>query len=470
MGPPSIGGRPSAPPSPEQPWQPPRGTVPPEPPTQMMRPALAMPPEAAARADRLTLPDVVDIALRHNPQTQISWAEARAAVETFGASRGSFLPSLDGTSNLGRTQSTSTNGGINTRSTITPTLTLSYLLFDFGGRSGAVSAARENAIALDLTHNSTLQTVVLQVETAYFNYFAARAVVVADSQTVLEAQQNLTAAEQRHEAGVATIADVLQAQTVLAQAQLDLETAEGNVQTTRGALASAMGLPANARFDVAPVNDSLPIGVAAADVDSLIARAVATRPDLAAARVDILQSEALVRVAKSAQLPALTIGASAGRAFSDLSAFQGPNYGITLGVQLPLFNGFARQYQVAAAQSQVQATAARANLLRTQIANQVFSSYYSLRTATLRAHTADVLLASATQSESVAQGRYRAGVGTILDLLTAQAALANARSQQAQTRWTWARALAQLAHDVGVLGTRGEIPIPLVRDTTGIRR
>jgi outer membrane protein len=66
----------------------------------------------------------------------------------------------------------------------------------------------------------------------------------------------------------------------------------------------------------------------------------------------------------------------------------------------------------------------------------------------------------------VARGRYRAGVGTILDLLTAQAALASARGQQAQTRWTWATALAQLAHDVGVLGVHGEAPIPLRPDST----
>ena len=58
------------------------------------------------------------------------------------------------------------------------------------------------------------------------------------------------------------------------------------------------------------------------------------------------------------------------------------------------------------------------------------------------------------------------GVGTILDLLTAQSALASARAQQAQTRWTWATSLAQLSHDVGVLGVHGETPIPLTHDTT----
>jgi hypothetical protein len=60
-------------------------------------------------------------------------------------------------------------------------------------------------------------------------------------------------------------------------------------------------------------------------------------------------------------------------------------------------------------------------------------------------------------------------VGTILDLVTAQSALAGARAQQAQSRWVWASALAQLSHDVGALGPRGETLVPLA-DSTGVRR
>ena len=102
--------------------------------------------------------------------------------------------------------------------------------------------------------------------------------------------------------------------------------------------------------------------------------------------------------------------------------------------------------------------------------NMAYTSYYQLRTATQRSRTADVLLSSALRSEVAARARYRAGVGTILDLVTAQTALASARAQQSQSRWVWATSLAQLSHDVGVLGPRGETSIPLAADSTGIRR
>ena len=97
---------------------------------------------------------------------------------------------------------------------------------------------------------------------------------------------------------------------------------------------------------------------------------------------------------------------------------------------------------------------------------QVFVSYYALQTAEQRVATADDLLVSAQQSVQVAAGRYREGVGSIIDLLTAQTALANARAQQVQSRWQWYTSLAQLARDAGVLGVHGDTPFPFSADST----
>jgi outer membrane protein TolC len=465
---PRIDGAPAAPPSASEPWRPPRGAVPPEP----ARAALAaLPPDLAPRSDSLTLGEVVDVALRNNPQTQLSWAQARAGAAAYGAATAQRFPTVDASTNAVYSQTTigQTLGGIGTRRVITPAATLSYLLFDFGGRGGTITAARAAAMALDLTHNATLQDVALQTEVAYFNYHAFRDLAAAARLTLAEADTNVASAQQRNRAGVATIADVLQAQTLRAQAQLDLETVEGNFQIARGALAAAMGLPASTRYALAPVNDSIPVALAAADVDTLINRALANRPDLAAARTQILQAQAEVRVARSAELPSLTLGSTFTHPYSSQRNATGYNFSVNLGVAIPIFN-LARPYNVMAAQAQVDASSARANLMRTEVAQQVYTSYFTLQTATQRVRTAAVLLASATRSEQAARERYRAGVGTILDLVTAQSALASARAQQAQSRWLWSGALAQLAHDVGVLGPRGEPSISLSADSTGARR
>ena len=98
---------------------------------------------------------------------------------------------------------------------------------------------------------------------------------------------------------------------------------------------------------------------------------------------------------------------------------------------------------------------------------QVFSSYYTLQTAARRVATADDLLASAQSIGRRRAGPLRAGVGGVLDLLTAQSALAAARAQQVQAQWTWESSLAQLAHDAGVLDVRGGMSIHLAPADSG---
>jgi outer membrane protein TolC len=161
----------------------------------------------------------------------------------------------------------------------------------------------------------------------------------------------------------------------------------------------------------------------------------------------------------------LSLGSNAARTFSRPKLFDGPSYNISLGLAIPSVNGFSRQYDVAAARAQADAASAVADQTRQQVITQVFVSYYSLQTAEARVATADDLLASAQQSVQVAAGRYREGVGSIIDLLTAQTALANARAQQVQSRWQWYTSLAQLARDAGVLGTRGDTPFLFSQDS-----
>jgi outer membrane protein len=465
MGPPRVNGVPAAPPSPNVPWTVPAGAIKPEP-LVTAATALAVPPDLEQRIQQLSLADVVDLALRNNPATRASWAQARASADLLGSARGQYYPTIDAAATLSRTKSPATGTrSAGQRTEYGPTIALNYLLLDFGGRSGSVERARQTLFAASLSHNATLQNTVLQAESAYFTYMATLALLGAERSAIAEAQANLTAAQQRFKVGLATIADVLQAKTALSQEQLNLETIEGNLQAARGGLAAALGLPANLPFDLAPLPSAIPVGAISQSVDSVINDALRNRPDLAAARAQAAAAAADIRVARSAELPSLTLGSNAARLYSQPATFAGPSYGITLGLQIPIFNGFSRQYDVAAARAQAEAISALADQTRQQVVTQVFVSYYALQTAEHRVATADDLLASAQQSVQVAAGRYREGVGSIIDLLTAQTALANARAQQVQSRWQWYSSLAQLARDAGVLGVRGDTPFSFTPDT-----
>jgi outer membrane protein len=467
-GTPGVRGVAGTAPAPNVLWTPPRGaaTGPPAAPP-------ALPPDLAERVAQLKLVDVIDIALRNNTATNAAWSDARAAAASYGSAKGEYFPTV------------SVNGALTTiRRTVSaagqqavkqqfygPTLSLSWLVFDFGGRAGAISEAREALLAADWTHNATLQSVVLAVEQAYFDYLAAKGLLAAQQTTLQDAQTNLEAAEQRHKVGLATIADVLLSKTALSQAQLSLEATAGQLQTTRGALALSMGLPANVPYDIAlPSDTTVPLGISDS-VDALIERAVRERPDLAAERAQLAAARARVSVARSQALPSLSVGGSAGETYFlntvPPSPTSGNSYSATLTLAVPLFSGGSQIYNVRAASAAADAAAQRAQGFEQQVIYQVFNAYYGLRTATQQVRTSGDLLASATQSEQVALGRYKAGAGSLLDLLTAQAALASARAQAIAARFSWYIALAQLAHDTGILGLDGGSPLHIQTDTTG---
>ena len=215
-GTPGIGGVAGVSPSPGVAWTPPPARA-----GRDSTPVPTIPADLEQRVRSLTLSEVVDIGLRNNPATRLSWANARAAAAAYGSERGAYFPTIDGEVTGTRLKTVASQGRTAvTQSVLNPSLNISYLLFDFGGRSGNVGAARNGLIAANYTHNATLQGVVLQIQSAYFQYVANRALLEAQRMTEREARTNLSAAEERNRVGVATIADVLQARTAASQAAL----------------------------------------------------------------------------------------------------------------------------------------------------------------------------------------------------------------------------------------------------------
>ena len=465
VGTPRVSGVPGASPAPQVAWTPPADAARKLTSTDTSATA-RVPADLAGRIRRLTLAEIVDVGLRNNASTRLAWANAQAAAAAYGSQRGEWLPTIDGDVSASRIKTVASQGRTAVeQSVLSPSVTLSYLVLDFGGRTGRVEGARQTLLATGFTHNAAIQDVVLQIQVAYFQYLANRSLLGAQRTTLAEARANLEAAEERRRVGLATIADVLQARTAASQAQLDLQTTEGNLQTTRGGLALALGLPANLPYDVDSTAAGAPVGALADSVDALIGSALRGRPDLAAARSEAEAARAGIGQARANLLPSLNLSATGGRTYATTIPNGANSYNLSLGLTIPIFNGFSRQYDLRAAEYQAEAASARSETIRQQVVYQVFSAYYALQTSTRRVGTAGDLIASAQQSTEVALARYKAGVGSVLDLLAAQSALASARAQQVDARLAWSVSLAQLAHDAGVLDPKGGTSLRLTTDT-----
>lgn len=428
--------------APATPWNPPAAAIPP-----------AFPKDEPDVSGPMTLARAIDVALANNPATRTSWLQARAAQAALGSRRSAYYPELDLSVSYNRTHQ-ATQGGLNIFNSTTygPSLALTYLLFDFGGRAAVVEEARQTLIAADFTHNQEIQNVVLRTQQAFFGYLDAKALLDAQSATLKERQTSVDAADARHRAGVATVADVLQARTAQSQAQLIFETLEQNLRIFEGTLATTMGVPVTTRFEIGTLPTDLPVQEVTTAVDQLIAQAEEQRPDFAAVRAAVLRADARVREVRAAALPTVGLTANASRTtFSGVTSATASPYSVGIAMRVPLFTGFRTQYDLREARVEADIAREDARDFRQQVDLQVWSSYYALATATQRVRTSRDLLTSAQQSAEVAAGRYRSGVGSILDVLTAESALESARAQEVQSRADWFVAVAQLAHDTGTL-------------------
>ena len=412
----------------------------------------------------LNLADVIDTALCRNPQTASSWATARARAAAVGSARSAYLPSLSASGSATHTlagtatSSSGLDGGdgetLSSSSSssdrrYSASASLSYLLFDFGGRGAALDGARALLDAARATRNASLHGVYLGAVTSYYGWVSAEGSLSAAREAERAAQSSLDAASTREQVGTATRADRLQAQTALAQTQLARVQAQGGLRTALGALANAMGLPANTPLNLEAAPMVTPPEDYIAQLDPLVAAAIEDRPDLLAARSNVVAAETDITSARSVGLPSLS--GSLSQNYSKTGDRERDSSTVGLSVSIPIFSGFENTYRVRAAEAQLEASQAELARLRNQVSLEVYQAHSDLTTQTQSVLTAQSLVAAAEESERLARGRYEAGVGTILDLINAQSSAADARRQLILARSNWAAARTQLAQATGAL-------------------
>jgi outer membrane protein len=440
-------------PSPKTIWTPPPEAAA----KAIIPPAVRIPVDLEPSRQHWTLRELVDIGLGNNMETRLAWGAARSAAAAYGAARASFFPALSADLSAIKTKGSAAGGRlVFDYSSLTPSVSLSYLLFDFGGRGGFNEEARRTLEAANWMQNSSIQNVILQIEQSYFQYIAAKSLLNAQEASLKEAKMNLEAAEARHTAGVATLADVLQARTAFSRVQLNLVATEGLLQVLKGSLANAVGLPANTSFEVAdelPV--SLPLDQVSGEIERFVAEAQAKRPDFAAARALAFRADAHVKTVQSEGLPTIVFNGSLGRVYYNTPA-QSNSLSAVVGLDIPLFRGFANAYQVLQAKSDAENAKAQMKKVELDIILQVCTSYYNVRTAAQSVKTAQDLFDSAWQSYEVVLATYKEGVGSILELLAAQSALENGRLQLVQSKGQWLTSLVQFARDTGTLDFPGK--------------
>lgn len=416
---------------------------------------------AMTTAPALTLVELTDLALRRNPQTRLAWAALRASEAGVELARAGYWPQIDATLSAQRNRALNFSGLPSTTQTrYGASVSLSYLLWDFGSRSGLLDQAKFELASAQLSQNQTVQDVILQVEQAYYLVLGLQAVVEANRQSLRDAETNLSAAQDRKASGLATVGDIYNLEAALAGVKLALQQSEGQLAVARGQLATAVGdspdtllpLAGWEEEDVAPLMPSQ-------SVADLLATARDARPELLAAKARERAAAANIDVTRGRGLPSLNFDAVAGQTHV-VDVGDSSQFNALLSLNIPLFAGFGDRAALKQAEALRDTARATSDDLRSQVELQVWQAYQNLRTAGVTVDTSAAQLRSAQQAMEVSNARYKSGLNTILDVLSAQTALANARVQQVQARLDWVAGRAALGHAVGGLAPATSLESP----------
>lgn len=416
--------------------------------------AISLPPEDYV----ISLAEIIDYTLRNTPETTQSWAAARSAAASYAQSQASFLPEIDavGTSTRAKVATLIRNPVTNDRQSvlsmttvIQPQLQLSYTIFDFGQRRLTSEAARYGLYFADWTHNRTIQTVVQTVTNNYYDYLLQVKLLESEEEDIKTAQTTLNAAMAEKLSGTKGISDVLQAKTLLLSSQLNHAAQKKLVQSSYSTLLNTMGIPSNAKLTFEDLPKEVSLDILLKDVETLIADALVLRPDLRAQEANVLAKEAEVGLAISKFLPTLSYEVNWGRTYFQDWVHNKNDWQGVMTLSIPLFSGFSKVNEVRKAKANRVTALSQLRQTELQITQEITTSHTNIRASGDTIKFSRSFLESATDQYEVSLRKYRAGLGTIIDVASAQSSLADARSRYADAMKGWYSALADLVFATG---------------------
>lgn len=408
---------------------------------------VAVPPPNL-RGKTLGLADCLRIALERHPATRSSWLASRSAAARVGEERGAYFPraSLRAAGSRGDTLD-SRNEDKSPRNEFSASFGLRYLLYDGGNRYARVRGAEAELLGANFRHNAQLQEVGIGVQVNYYDCLAAASLVGVAEDAARQAQAHVDLARARQRAGLVARFDVLKAETEKADADLNLVRTRSGVRVAHARLAQAMGLRVDESFEIEDVTEDAREQVQD-EVAQLLAEASRNRPELRAARALIDARRSDVSSARSEFLPKITAGADYGWRDSQ-EPIDGKEWFVGIGIELPLFNGFSSSYQLDRAFSETKRASADLELALRGVELEVWVAHSRFAEAGEAIGAAENLVASAEESARVAEGMYRAGAGSIIELTDSLASRTGARTRLVQARLDWRTALARLERAVG---------------------
>ena len=432
-------------------------------PASSAEPAMPATPRPASSALPLQLKDAISMALTNNLAFQAAAQDIVAAQGNLIAARGTAYPTVSAGYSYVHTQDPAfffipvpqaSGPPVLQKSLFSATnmnnvnATLEYAIYTGGAVQAAIGAAAAGYSAAQSNYAAARADVINTTTAAYYSLALALRTSTITDEAVDVAKQNLLTSQQLYAAGTAAHADVLRQEVALANAQVASVRAHNAADLANASLANLLNINLNSTInptqalEIAPPVYSLP---------DLLEQAQVRRPEIASAIDAVTIAEKVVKEERAGTLPVVSLNVSEASSKPNFVNVPQPQLSETLAVYWQLFNGGFTHGKVVQALAEMDKAKINLQQLRNSVDLQVRQAYFDYIAAQAAAVAAYSGQTSAAESLRVTQLRYRAGVGTALDLTDALLTFTQTQVQYATALADESTALIALQRAAGLL-------------------
>lgn len=411
----------------------------------------------------ISLNTAVGEALGRRPSLKAFADQVESAKQRVGESRSGYFPNLS--ANYADTVGNSIFGyflfpGYQFANYNLLTVGLTQTVLDFGKVHSQVRQSHHVLKSVEAQKIRTVQSVIRDVEVAYYALLTSQHRLLSSRQSVIDAQTHLYEAKARLRAGVGLRLDVTQAKVNLEEARLDLIHEETGFRKARVDLGRAIGYRTRTHF----VADDVPDGPGAGSVDpdADLARDLDSHPDILADNEKVRSRKAALDAAREQNYPTITGSADYFLAQVSIPFFPGipttPFSSVAVGGQLtiPIFEGGLMSRQVHEAQANLRQTLHQKEDDEVRVVAEVRDAAEDVREAQERLKESRTALDNAKENDRLVEAAYRAGTAHSVDAIDAQTALRRARVNVDSARYELGSAVVRYRFALGTIAPPGK--------------
>ena len=401
----------------------------------------------------LNLDDAMLSAFQTNPTVSIAQYEldsARASYNAARQSRGISISANHTTQRGGYDDAQQAAPGIWTKgigNNHANSLSASLPIFTGGKLSGTIKQAKANyqynEVGVQRTYNEMRSTVT----DGYFNMLQADNIQKLSAESVTRLEDHLKNVQAQYDVGVVAKVDVLRSQVELANAKQTLIQAENTYQVAEANMNKIVGLPMDTNLKL---DNLLVYNAYDKNMDDCLAYAAEHRPELMQAKYGVDAAKGALMVARSGHMPQVAASATQQWSDSNWPGDEDGKWGVGVNVSLNVFDTGVTLSKIHGAEADLKKAEETYRNTVDSVNLDVRSNYLGLREAEKRISTTKLAVEQADEDYRIAQLRYMSGVGTNTDVLDAQVALTQAKTNYTQALYDYNTSKTALETSIGV--------------------